>query len=99
MNNKQLIKKAFEIAKQAKKSDEKVSIKDYAFGFIDGYRYRRESELYELTEHEQSQIFEFDGSCYKEDMTPFTQEERDEVMDSFIEWVVSKGMFFGGGLG
>ena len=38
-DNKEIIKIGMELAKQGKKANNKASIKDYLFGFIDGFRY------------------------------------------------------------
>ena len=45
------------------------------------------------------ETFRFDGCMEKNDGTIFTQEEADQLLDSFLEWAESHGCGFGGSLG
>jgi len=41
-DQKEIIAKGMELAKQGKLKNDKASIKDYLFGFIDGFRYTKQ---------------------------------------------------------
>lgn len=51
-----------------------------------------------LSESEKKKVFEVFGSCYKKDRSEFTEKERESVQDSFIDWVETNNLSFGGGL-